>query len=123
MAQPPGSDTLARPKRASSGPSTSTEARMVFTSSYGASGFSVSGAVKLMPPRSPWVSVATPMWSSRRRMVATSCKRGTFTRCTGCAVSKVAHICGKAAFLAPEIKTSPCRLCPPRMRSLSIFKR
>ncbi len=50
-------------------------------------------------------------------------KRGTFTRCTGCAVSKVAHICGKAAFLAPEIKTSPCRLCPPRMRSLSIFKR
>lgn len=56
-------------------------------------------------------------------LMATSCKRGTFTRCTGCAVSKVAHICGKAAFLAPEIKTSPCRLCPPRMRSLSIFKR
>ena len=33
MAQPPGSDTLARPQRASSGPSTSTEARIVFTSS------------------------------------------------------------------------------------------
>ena len=29
----PGSDTLARPQRASSGPRTSTEARMVFTRS------------------------------------------------------------------------------------------
>ena len=33
MAQPPGSDTSAWPKRASSGPSTRIEARMVFTSS------------------------------------------------------------------------------------------
>ena len=36
MAQPPGSDTSALPKRASSGPSTRIDARMVFTSSYGA---------------------------------------------------------------------------------------
>ena len=33
MAQPPGSDTSALPKRASSGPSTRIDARMVFTSS------------------------------------------------------------------------------------------
>ena len=33
MAQPPGSDTVAWPKRASSGPSTRIEARIVFTSS------------------------------------------------------------------------------------------
>ncbi len=33
IAQPPGSDTVASPKRASSGPSTRMEARMVFTSS------------------------------------------------------------------------------------------
>ena len=31
--QPPGSDTLARPRRTSNGPSTSTEARMVLTRS------------------------------------------------------------------------------------------
>ena len=37
IAQPPGSETLARPSRASSGPRTSTDARMVLTSSYGAS--------------------------------------------------------------------------------------
>ena len=33
MAQPPGSDTLAWPKRANKGPSANTEARMVFTNS------------------------------------------------------------------------------------------
>ena len=37
IAQPPGSDTRARPCRATSGPSTSTDARIVLTSSYGAS--------------------------------------------------------------------------------------
>ena len=36
IAQPPGSDTVASPKRASSGPSTRIDARIVFTSSYGA---------------------------------------------------------------------------------------
>ena len=38
MAQPPGSDTMATPKRASSGPSTRMDARMVLTNSYGATG-------------------------------------------------------------------------------------
>ena len=33
IAHPPGSDTRARPSRASSGPRTSTEARMVLTRS------------------------------------------------------------------------------------------
>ncbi len=36
-AHPPGSDTRARPCRARIGPSTQIEARIVFTSSYGAS--------------------------------------------------------------------------------------
>ncbi len=33
IAQPPGSDTVARPIRAKSGPNTKMEARMVFTNS------------------------------------------------------------------------------------------
>ena len=37
MAQPPGVETRARPKRANNGPSTKNEARMVLTKSYGAS--------------------------------------------------------------------------------------
>jgi len=38
MAHPPGNETRARPQRATSGPRTSVEARMVLTSSYDASG-------------------------------------------------------------------------------------
>ena len=93
---------------------------MVFTSSYGASGVMPSWASKLMPPRSPWVSVRTPMFSSRRRMVRTSCRRGTLTSFTGSAVSSAAHISGSAAFLAPEMCTSPLSWRPPRISSLSI---
>ena len=36
IAQPPGSDTSASPQRASNGPSTRIDARIVLTSSYGA---------------------------------------------------------------------------------------
>ena len=77
-------------------------------------------ACSVMPPRSPWVSVLTPMLSSRRRMVATSCRRGTLVSVTGSDVSRAAHSSGKAAFLAPEIRTSPCNWRPPRMMSLSM---
>src|SRR5712691_568832 len=61
MAQPPGSDTLARPQRASSGPSTSTEARMVFTSSYGAVGSLIPAARSVNRP-SAGRSTSTPIW-------------------------------------------------------------
>ena len=45
MAQPPGSDTRARPVRASNGPSTRIDARMVLTISYGASALSSTAAL------------------------------------------------------------------------------
>ena len=45
MAHPPGIDTRARPVRATSGPSTRLDARIVFTMSYGASGFGIVAAV------------------------------------------------------------------------------
>ena len=93
---------------------------MVLTSSYGASGWIGSAAWNDMPPRSPWVSVFTPMLSSSLRMVATSCKRGTLSRRTGSSVSSAAHISGSAAFLAPEMMTSPFRARPPVIRNLSM---
>ena len=52
MAQPPGIETVARPQRATSGPSTRLDARIVFTRSYGASGsvivprFDVMGTIR-----------------------------------------------------------------------------
>ena len=53
-------------------------------------------------------------------MVATSCRRGTLRRVTGSGVSKAAQNSGQRRVLGAEIVTSPCRLRPPRIRSLSM---
>ena len=79
IAQPPGSETRASPKRASSGPSTRIEARIVLTSSYGASVVrqpaSASQSHRLArrarPPR--------PSGAAACSMVATSCRCGTLS--------------------------------------------
>src|SRR6516164_7353466 len=121
IAQPPGSETRASPKRASSGPSTRIDARIVLTSSYGASRdvTSAAASVTVASPLPPG-SATTPIVRRRRVIVATSCRRGTFCSCTRSAVSSAAHSSGSAAFLAPEMTISPASRRPPRMRSLSI---
>src|SRR5450830_894225 len=118
MAQPPGSETLASPKRASIGPSTRIEARMVFTSSYGAS--RVVMALPFNTTRSPSCCTFRPVWPSSLSMVATSCKCGTLLRFRSPAVSRPAHRIGRAAFFAPEMAMSPFRRLPPLIRSLSM---
>src|SRR5205085_9425680 len=65
-------------------------------------------------------SAATPIWRRSLSIVATSCRRGTFESSTGSAVRRAAQSSGSAAFLAPEMATSPARRRPPRMRSLSM---
>ncbi len=45
-------------------------------------------------------------------IVDTSCRRGTLCSVTGSSVSSAAHSSGSAAFLAPDISTSPLRLAP-----------
>ena len=72
------------------------------------------------PVRLPRALTATPRVRSSLSIVATSCSRGTFDSCTRSLVSSAAHSSGRAAFLAPEIATSPSSRRPPRMRSLSI---
>src|SRR5712691_4354774 len=96
MAQPPGSETRASPQRATRGPRTRIEARMVFTRSYGASGSGSRSARSNKPSRSS-SDTSTP-----------SC------------VSSASHISWSAAFFAPETRTSPERGAPPPMMSLSI---
>src|SRR3954471_7622649 len=63
---------------------------------------------------------STPMLRSSLSMVLTSCSCGTFSSVTGSAVSSAAHSSGSAAFLAPEMRTSPWRRRPPRISNLSI---
>src|SRR3970040_605936 len=118
MAQPPGSETLARPQRASSGPSTSTEARIVLTRSYPAVGSVILSACKdilLSAERSP----CTPICPSSFAMVEMSMRRGMFLSDKGRSESSAAHIMGSAAFFAPEMATSPSSARPPVIRSLS----
>src|SRR5690554_2173371 len=118
MAQPPGSDTRASPQRATSGPSTRIDARMVLTSSYGATGSVISAASSVTV--SPSRRVCTPMLPSRRSRVSMSFSRGTLVRTSGSRVSSAAHRIGKAAFLAPEMPISPRRRALFSILSLSI---
>src|SRR5919204_2667160 len=64
-------------------------------------------------------STTTPMRASSFAIVATSMRRGTPRSESGLAVRSAAHMIGSAAFLAPEMRTSPSSGRPPLMRSLS----
>src|SRR4051812_37365957 len=117
MAQPPGSDTRASPWRATSGPSTSAEARMVFTSSYGASKLftpAVSTRVTALPLTS------APSWPRSFFIVFTSPRLGTLRYTDFPEASRDEARIGNAAFLAPDTRTSPFRRGPPVTTILSI---
>src|SRR5580698_5365792 len=119
IAQPPGSDTSALPKRATSGPSTRIEARMVFTSSYGAKhSFTVEPSTS-MRMRSSMVTVA-PIRPSSSTVVVTSLRCGTLETVTGSSASSAPARIGRVAFFAPEMRTSPSRGTPPWICSLSM---
>src|SRR5256885_4217307 len=118
MAQPPGSETRARPQRARSGPSTSTEARIVLTRSYGAVGSPMPRACSIRRPPLG-CAASTPIWRRSRAIVRTSMSCGTLARRSGSALRSAAHMIGNAAFFAAETRTSPSSGRPPRRRSLS----
>ena len=76
---PPGSESRARPQRASSGPSTAVEARIRSTSSYGATGSTVGELVsRSVRGWRGWRSERTPIASSSSLMSSTSTMPGTF---------------------------------------------
>src|SRR4051812_8501087 len=118
MAQPPGNETSALPKRARSGPSTRIEARIVRTSSYGATCSRIVPASTSTRILSSIVTL-TPMRPSSSIMVVTSCKCGTLPTDTVPCASSVAARIGSAAFFAPEMRTSPSSGTPPWICSLS----
>src|SRR3954464_1314713 len=64
-------------------------------------------------------AASRPIWRSSFAMVRTSMSCGTLARRSGWSVRSAAHMMGSAAFLAPEMRTSPSSGRPPRMRSLS----
>ena len=116
--QPPGKETRARRRFPRRGPSTEIEARILRTRSQGASTAPSPVGRVTRTPSSPR-SEGTPRTASRRRIISTSESRGTPRIRQGSSVSRVAARIGSAAFLAPEMRTSPSRATPPRMESLS----
>src|SRR5579885_2424530 len=121
IAHPPGVETRARPARASSGPSTRNEARMVLTRSYGASCAAIEPA-RNSTSCSPLQRDCTPRRPSNSIEVRTSRSRGTLRITTGSSVSSAAIRHGSAAFLLPESSTAPRSGAPPRMIILSMLK-
>ena len=112
MTSPPGGGRRTRPNRASSGPASSTDAR-IFPHSAG------SGS----PPCAPRASTASvcppshaalaPSETSSSHIVSTSRMRGMFSRMQGPSARSVAARIGSAAFLLPAGRTVPERRCPP----------
>ena len=119
MAQPPGSATSASPKRATIGPSTRIDARMVLTSSYGAIRvLMVRGSISTLSFSS--ITGSMPMRPNSSIMVVMSCRCGRLATVTGPSHSKVAARIGRAEFFAPEMRISPSRRTPPVIINLSI---
>src|SRR5690606_867007 len=98
-------------------PSTRIEARMVLTSSYGATcWFTVRGSTTRPPSRasaSRAKSTVAPSSPSSLMVVTTSFRCGTLRISTGASASRVGRRMGNAEFLAPELVTSPWSGSPP----------
>src|SRR5262249_40922736 len=107
------------PARATRGPSTRLEARIVFTSSYGASGETISG----VEIREVLLSTSSraPISRKSRCMVRMSRTRGTRCKMTGSEVRSAAASSGSAAFWEPLAATEPLSRAPPLMTNLSIL--
>ena len=125
MAHPPGSDTVASPIRASIGPNTRIEARILRTMSYGAMVEAISAAWSvILRPISPFLTPATavdaPSPLSRCEKLSTSARRGRLPSVSFSSVSSAQGSRVSALFLAPLIGILPSRRLPPVMRMLSI---
>ena len=114
IAQPPGRETRARPQRAASGPSTRLDARMVLTSSYGATGSRL--PLARMEYELGRGSTSAPTLASRLAIVRMSTTFGMRPKITGPSVSRLAAKAGSAAFLAPLISMRPLSGRPPAIR-------
>ena len=119
ITSPPGGGTLARPKRASSGPASRNEARIWLQRSGSSSVFSAFlGSIRIS--FGPVHSTSAPTSASSATIVSTSRIRGTFESVTGSLASRVAARIGSAPFLFPAAETRPPRGVPPSMTKLSI---
>ena len=111
IASPPGSATLARLHRPTSGPSTQTEARNCRTAAKSASYFGSSGEV--IRTMSPSSSTVAPSPRSTSAISGTSRMSGQLVMVVVPSASRLAAISFSTLFLAPPTATSPDNRLPP----------
>src|SRR5689334_433082 len=120
MASPPGSATLARLHRPTSGPRTQTEARNCLTAAKSASYFSSSGDVIDTVP----LSISTLAPSPRRTSAINGTSRisGQFVIVLVPSANNAAAISLSTLFLAPPTATSPDNRFPPTTTKRSLTR-
>src|ERR1700730_9780320 len=111
MASPPGSATLARLHRPTSGPSTQTDARNCRTAAKSASYFGSSGEV--MRATSPSSSTVAPKPRKTSAISGTSRMSGQLVMVLVLSARSVAAMSLSTLFLAPPTATSPDNRLPP----------
>jgi hypothetical protein len=116
---PPGGATTARPRRASSGPISSTEPRRRPTSVLSGSSL-VTLAQRIRSVVLPMPSTSAPKSSSNRAITSTSAMRGMLVSVHHSSVSRQAAISGSAAFLLPSTSTRPSMRWPPSITNVDI---
>ena len=120
MLSPPGSATRASPQRASSGPSTLIDARILLTSSYGASG-TRRADVSMCSSVGPAHSTSAPTARSTAIITSRSATGGRFrTTVTPEASSAAASCLRPEFFVAPEIFSAPESGGPGRTTTASM---
>ena len=124
MAQPPGSETVASPKRASSGPEHEDRRAHRLHQVVRRLGRGEPAGIEQHRRRrfAPMRSAATPMLRSSLSIVLTSCSCGTLAE-RAPARPSAARRTARAARRSwrPRSCTSPCSRRPPRIRSLSMM--
>ncbi len=116
---PPGGASRAAPRRASSGPSSSTEPRSFPTSTgSGRSVVTVSHWMRNVGVPAP--STVAPSPRSSSSSTSTSRMRGTLAIVHSSSVSRQAAISGSAEFLFPSTVTAPDSRRPPSIRNVAI---
>ena len=120
IVSPPGGGIVASPKRASSGPASRNEARILAASasSTAVSDDRVGLQAELVRRRAS--STLTPRPSSSAICVSVSRIRGTLRSTSSSSVSRQAARIGRAAFLFPAAVISPESGAPPWMTNFSI---
>ncbi len=116
---PPGNARCARPRRASSGPISSTDPRIRPTSFASGSSF-VTFSQRTRTVDVPMPSTVAPRSMSSCAIASTSLMRGMLVSTHSSLVRRHAASNGSAAFLLPSTSTDPDRRRPPSICRMDI---